>query len=118
MFVVPFYQALSNEAQVLFETGVIWYAEKRKHWRPLWNADLQEDLSNAPTEEIVSRYLLFGGATPDGVQTFSMKLSTDHIIKDVEREKEEARAQRAAMQIESSGDPKEDPFVSSVLFSD
>jgi len=39
--------------QVLFENGVVWYAEKRKRWRPVWNPDLKEDLSNAPTEEIV-----------------------------------------------------------------
>lgn len=75
---------------VLFETGVIWYAEKRKRWRPVWNLDLKEDLSNAPTEEI----------------TFSMKLSTDHILKDVQEETMEAMAQHAAMQVD---DATQDP---------
>lgn len=73
---------------VLFETGVIWFAEKRKRWRPLWNPDVQEDLSNAPIEEM----------------TFAMKLSTDHILKDIARETAEALAQRAAMEVDNAGE--------------
>lgn len=53
------YQANSPTViQVLFETGVIWFAEKRKHWRPVWNPELQEDLTNAAAEEIVRLFFV------------------------------------------------------------
>ncbi|PVG04564.1 actin-like ATPase domain-containing protein [Serendipita vermifera] len=67
---------------VLFETGVVWYAEKRKRWAPVWNRNVQDDLSNPPLEEI----------------TFAMNLSTAHILQDVARETEEAIAQAKASQ--------------------
>lgn len=47
-----------------------------------------------------------------------MRLSTDHILKDVEREKEEALAQRAAMQIDNEENVAEKPdlIVSRAIF--
>ncbi|KAG8867781.1 actin-like protein arp8 [Serendipita sp. 405] len=78
---------------VLTETSAIWFAEKRKRWTPVWNSDVQEDLSNAPVEEI----------------TYAMKLSTDHILKDIAAETAAALAKQAAMDVDSKENASDNP---------
>ncbi|KAG8840886.1 actin-like protein arp8, partial [Serendipita sp. 411] len=78
---------------VLTETSAIWFAEKRKRWTPVWNSDVQEDLSNAPVEEI----------------TYAMKLSTDHILKDIAAETAAALAKQAAMDVDSKENTSDNP---------
>jgi len=42
-----------NALQLFFETTVVKFSNKRSLWNSSWNQDVQEDMANAPGEEIV-----------------------------------------------------------------
>lgn len=57
--------AYENVLQLFFETTVVKYSNKRSLWDSACNQDVQEDMANAPGEEIVRVPGLFNLAAED-----------------------------------------------------